>query len=267
MSIFKKILNRAKIWRDFFLDLLFPTECIGCGQEGEILCGYCFKKIKINFNHYCLNCKNKNNFGEFCPECRNKFYLNGVWIAGNYKDKLLSRAIKTYKYKFFKNLNVRLGDFTSLFLRNLINKNKFNRNNLDKGLAWKDLQKIKNFPTTLLNLSASILVPVPIHKKRLRWRGFNQSELLAEIIGKNFNIAISKDLARIKYAKPQAKLNKEKRESSLKDSFVWKGNNLKNKNIILIDDVVTTGATLNECAKILKQNGANEVWGLVIAHG
>ncbi len=267
MHLLNKVQIHANNWRDFLLELLFPTECLGCGAENTLLCKKCFKSLKINYEHYCLNCKTKNNLGEFCERCKDKFSLNGIWIAGNYQDKLIAKIIKTYKYKFSKNLNIHLGNFLSLFLKNTINKNRFSQNNIGQGLHWKNLNKIKNTPNILLDFQNTLIIPVPLHQKRLRWRGFNQSELLAQVICKNFNLDFSNDLKRIKYAKPQAKLNKSQRESSLKNSFVWDGNSLDKKNIILIDDVTTTGSTLNECAKTLKQNGANEVWGLVIANG
>jgi ComF family protein len=267
MPKLNKIKNHVNLWRDFLLDLLFPTECLGCGKENVLLCKKCFRNIKINHENYCLNCKSKNNLGNFCKNCQDTFHLNGVWIAGNYKDKLLAKIIKTYKYKFSKNLNIHLGNFMSLYLKNIINKNRLSQNNLNSFVKWKDLNKIKNTPEILLDFSNTLIIPVPLHQKRLNWRGFNQSELLTQVICKNFNLNTSNNLKRTKYTKPQAKLNKTQRENSLRNSFVWDGNNLNKKNIILIDDVATTGSTLNECAKTLKQNGANEVWGLVIANG
>jgi len=118
------------------------------------------------------------------------------------------------------------------------------------------------------NFSQSLIMPVPLHKKRLRWRGFNQSELLAKGIKKYFNLDLRLDeLIRTKHKKPQTKLSGRKRKENVKGCFFWKGDWLDGKNIILVDDVITTGSTLNECAKVLKENGAGEVWGLVVARG
>ena len=78
---------------------------------------------------------------------------------------------------------------------------------------------------------------------------------------------MEKKLIRIKHKKPQAKLDEAQRQENIKNCFAWVGKKLTGQPIILIDDVTTTGSTLNECAKILKQNGAGEVWGLVVAKG
>ena len=108
-------------------------------------------------------------------------------------------------------------------------------------------------------------MPVPLSKKRLRWRGFNQAELLAEKVAENYGLAMdAANLIRVKHKKPQAKLDEVHRLENIKDCFAWQGSNLNKKNIILIDDVVTTGATLNECAIVLHAAGAAEVWCLVV---
>jgi len=112
------------------------------------------------------------------------------------------------------------------------------------------------------------LVPVPLHIRRERWRGFNQSQLIAEKLSDKFGIEIDcHGLKRVKHGKAQAKLSKSERWENIKGSFFWEKESLSGRNIILIDDVVTTGATLNEAAKVLKENGAGEVWGLVVARG
>lgn len=246
------IKNRALKSRDFFLNLLFPIECLGCGKEKFWLCDECFKKLRFNQTQYCLKCKKENNLGYFCYNCQENYSLDGCLIAGDYQDKLLSLLIKNFKYRFIKNLNAELGNFAVLFLYNL-----------QKNI----IEEYPAYPKIFINLDSSIVVPVPLHKKRLNWRGFNQSEKIAEIIAKSFELNLSLELFREKYKKPQAKLKAKKRKENIKNCFVWKGENLKNSDILLIDDVTTTGSTLNECAKVLKQNGARKIWGLVIANG
>jgi ComF family protein len=118
------------------------------------------------------------------------------------------------------------------------------------------------------------IVPVPLHPRRLRWRGFNQSRLLAEKISKNLapmlEIEIIDVLKRDKNNKAQMKIKKyRERLQNMKDIFSFNAqfgkNILKNKEIMLIDDIATTGATLEECAKVLKENGAKKVFAAVIA--
>ena len=261
------LFNHARSLRDFILNLLFPIECLGCSQEDVWLCDKCFRKIPFNPFNYCLNCKKRNKYGEFCTDCSPNFYLNGVWIAGNYNNYIIVNLIKNLKYYYAKNLADILGKYLSLFLQNLLNKNRLTNINLQQSKIWRQLDKAKQSPLTILNFNQTIIIPVPLHKKRYLIRGFNQAEKLAQIVSKNFNLKINHDLIRIKHKTAQAKLNEKARKHNIKDCFVYRGENLINKNILLIDDVLTTGSTLNECAKVLKENNASEVWGLVVAKG
>lgn len=116
-------------------------------------------------------------------------------------------------------------------------------------------------------LTDTTLIPIPLSKKRLRWRGFNQAELLARELAAAFAYPLNQDLKRIKHAWPQADLNGAERLNNIADSFAWTGTSLGGRTIILIDDVATTGATLNEAARILKTAGAGAIYGLVLAKG
>lgn len=259
--------NAAKVWA-FFLDLIFPIECLNCGREGDWLCEACFKEVKFKPKQYCLHCKKENDFGQFCLPCQVLYNLDGVWIAALYDDKLISQAIKSLKYHFISSLAGVLGKMLISFTDKLINKAGIASRNLKDGVAWQDFNQARNAPLAILNFKDNLIIPVPLSGKRRRWRGFNQAELLARVVAEKYSLEMdNRDLIRIKHKKPQAKLNEVQRLENIKDCFAWQGGNLNNRNIILIDDVVTTGATLNECAGILKANGAGEVWGLVVAKG
>jgi len=112
-------------------------------------------------------------------------------------------------------------------------------------------------------------VPIPLYKIRHRTRGFNQAELLAKEIANYYNLPLEINLLkRIIPTEPQANIkDDEKRKTNIKEVFNVGPAAVQGKNIILIDDVSTTGATLTEAGKILKNNGANKVWGLVVARG
>lgn len=252
-QIIKKVKKiTASMWL-FFLDLVFPIECLGCGRDGLWLCGGCFKKIKFKPRQYCLHCKKENDFGQFCPSCGVNYDLDGVWIAALYDELLISRAIKDLKYHFITALADDLSRLIILFVDKMIEPSR-------------DLKL--NSPAAILNFNDNLVVPVTLAKKRLRWRGFNQAELLARKVAGKYNLELdSGNLIRVKHKKPQAKLAEVARLKNIKDCFEWRGGDLKKKNIILIDDVVTTGATLNECAKVLKAAGAGQVFGLVVAKG
>lgn len=250
--IFHKLKNPALKWRDFIFDLLFPIECLGCGQEKKWLCSRCFALLPFNKKNVCWFCQQPSSFGLTCRVCKKHYALDGLLVAGDYKNTILKQLIKNYKYRFAKDINVVLGNFISNYLINSINHYNF-------------LQSKPKTVFPLINFSQLLIIAVPLHAKRLKWRGFNQSLLLANSLANNLNIEITeKYLYRIKYNPPQSKLNQAKRKRNLSGSFAWSGPKLR-KHILLIDDVATTGTTLNECAKICKANGALSVWGLVVA--
>ncbi|MEI6529761.1 MAG: ComF family protein [Candidatus Falkowbacteria bacterium] len=222
----------------FFLDLLFPLECLNCQTEGNYLCTPCFQKIKTSTKSEQTGAKTNLQIPE----------LNEIYIAGDYEDKILSKLIIKYKYNFLSPLGKILADF-------LIN-------------FWNSLEI--PWPRETL-----LIIPIPLSKKRLRWRGFNQAEILARefctyykiLNNELFDCELNLDLKRQKHRSPQANLNEAERLINIKSAFAWKGKNLSGQNIILIDDVTTTGATLNEAAKTLRTAGANKVYALVLAKG
>ncbi|MDP2736304.1 MAG: ComF family protein [bacterium] len=259
--------NTSRIWL-FFLDLIFPIECLGCAREGYWLCGDCFKEVKFKPKQYCLHCKKENDWGEFCAPCQIVYSLNGVLIAALYDEILISRAIKSLKYHFISGIADDLSKMMILFVDRLLEQAKIIRPGLITGLERRIFEQAKNIPSAILNFKENLIIPVPLSGKRLRWRGFNQAELLAKRVAEKYGLALDKsNLIRIKHKKAQAKLDEIHRQENIKDCFAWQGSNLNKKNIILIDDVVTTGATLNECAKVLKAAGAGEIFGLVVAKG
>jgi ComF family protein len=242
LKIINYIKNHALKERDFVLDLVLPKHCVNCGKEGEWLCNKCQNLLKFK-KQYCFGCKIINQSGKFCVQCKNQYSLDGILIAGDYDNKILAELIKKLKYHFAKDISKILAQFLKDFILDYKQENN-------------------------LNLEDFILIPVPLHKKRENFRGFNQSEEIVRYFASFFNLKINKhNLIKIKNTKAQAKLNEEERRDNIKNSFLWKGNNLKNQNIILVDDVATTGATLNECALVLKENGARKILGLVVAKG
>lgn len=233
------------IAKKFFLDLLFPIFCLGCHKEETWLCQSCFSKIKPDKNQTCPKCQRKTVSGRLCKVCSAAFKLEGVVIASSYKNELLKSAIHVFKYRFAKELVVPL---SQLLIHALENNFSF----LAKA-PW-----LKN----------TILVPIPLHKRRFNWRGFNQAELLARSVGKKFGLPVLRLLKKIKNTTPQTQLNILERHENIKGAFLCKnGDLIFNKTVILVDDVFTTGATLEECAKTLLPFKPKEIWGLVLAKG
>jgi len=212
---------------NFLLDLLFPIKCLGCGAWDTWLCKNC-QKILNNKNKILLN---------------NNKYLSGLYYLTNYREKLIQNIIHQFKYGYTEELAIILGKHLAI----------------------------------LLDQQFDIIIPIPLHHKRFAERGFNQAELLGKQIIINQHVETchgmslqNNILSRTKYTFPQAQLENSARIKNVQNIFAINKNNfeiLKNKKILLIDDVFTTGATMLECAKILQQNQAKEIWGITIAKG
>lgn len=238
-------MSSLSIIKKFFLDLLFPIFCLGCKKEGTWLCQDCLSKIKLNKKQTCPSCGHETFFGEFCEVCSAAFKLNGIITASSYKNELLKSAIHTFKYRFAEDLALPLAEI----LIDALLENKIFLNLLDS----------KN----------TIIVPVPLHKRRYLWRGFNQAELLGREIGKKFGLlTLNNFIVRTKNTTPQTQLNILERKENILGAFSCPRPDLvTEKNVVLIDDVTTTCATLEECAKTLYGGRPRQVWGLVLAKG
>ncbi len=114
-----------------------------------------------------------------------------------------------------------------------------------------------------------MLLPIPLDKQRKKWRGFNQAEELTKLLSKFFKIPFFNNiLIKKNPTLPQTELKEKDRQKNISGAFLCQNQKLiKNKKIFLVDDVYTSGFTMEECAKVLKQNGAKEIWGIVIARG
>ena len=203
---------------------------------GRYICSNCLKKVEYMEWQMCPVCKKRALDGITHPYCKSGYSLDGLYILGHYKGPLKS-AIKLLKYKLVTDLTeelVSLVDINNLVLSKL-----------------------------------DYITSVPLYPTRLRFRGFNQSDLLGKYLGKKLNIPYKNNiLARIKNTKPQAELKRKERLTNLKGAFALQKNiNIEGQNIGIVDDVSTTGTTLSECAKVLKSRSAREVWGIILAHG
>jgi len=182
-----------------------------------------------------------------------KIKLPCLLVACSYKNELLKKAIHTFKYKFVQDLSKPLAVFLIQRLETVFSSEFF-------PAFWKDEVYSSEF----------LVIPVPLHQKRFRWRGFNQAELLGKRVSNFFKLPFGGNvLIRRRYTVPQTEIkNKERRKENIKGAFKCiRPERVKTKRIILVDDVCTTASTLNECAKALSKSGAKEIWGLVLARG
>ena len=196
------------------------------------MCGMCGKPDK---EWICENCFKKLRINIIEKKEYNKFYDKQIYLF-KYRD--IRNLILRYKFNGCSYLN---NTFSSIILKN---------KNLCRKLKFYD-----------------IIIPVPMFDKKKKNRGYNQTELITNKISKKLDIKTStKILIKIKNTKTQSTLKEKQRFKNVQNAFSIKNSNLiKNKNIILFDDIITTGATINECSKILKQNGAKKVIVLALA--
>ncbi len=237
-------------YKNFLLDLFFPVFCLGCKKEGVYLCDDCKATLDILEYQRCLCNKNplilppnQKRHGK-CSRCSNK-KLSGLYFALSYKERSLTKKlIRNFKYKpYIKDLAKTLA---GILIEHLVVSGK-NTEDL-----WEN----------------SILIPVPLDKKKLRSRGYNQSEELTKELATILKVpVIANSLVKIKTTKPQMELSKEEREQNLEGAFLIKKpfDFAQGKKIFLVDDVYTTGSTMEECAGVLRDEGAKIVWGIAIA--
>lgn len=241
----------------FILDIIFPIYCLGCGEEGEWICPVCSEKIKLLEKQACPVCGVESRTGARCFNCRAKTELDGVIAATAFfgkerQETLAKKAIHIFKYRFVKDL---AGPLSEIMIRQL---------------KKREIVKVEKVIIFGPDINDKIIIPVPLHLKRYRWRGFNQAELLADNIALYFKLPVEKSiLLRQKNNIPQAEVKDRKdRIENIKNAFICADSEkVKDKIIIIVDDVATTSATLGECAKALKNSGAREVWGVVVARG
>ncbi len=229
MDILKKLKN-------IILDILFPPICLSCKNlllETEIkdkICTKCLESIQIYSSFFCPKCKSRIPNEEKSCHKEIKFLLAPVT---DYQNSAVKNLIWFLKYHKWQSIIKIIKPVIESYLDIL---------NYD----------FKNF----------IIIPIPLHSDRLQERSFNQSELIAEIISRKIGISLNKDnLKRTKSTKNQAELkNINERIANIENCFALSNpKEINNKNIILVDDVFTSGSTMSEAVKILKQAGAKKI--------
>jgi len=213
----------------FLINTIYPIKCLGCQKSGFLMCSQCSKKLIFLANS---------------PICQETTYLKKIIIALDYKKHLVQKTIKTFKYPpYIESLKTTLGSALMTAIQKFPNDISYLREN--------------NF----------VLIPIPLSVLKLAQRGFNQSELIAIELSQKLSLKYqSQILKKIKNTKSQTNLNAEQRKINIYGVFGIKKNNCP-PNIILVDDIYTTGATLRESAKILHQAGAKEIWAFILAKG
>ena len=249
------------------LDFLFPAPCAGCGRDGGIICPSCAARLTSLTAPYCPICAAPGVSG-ICAECQN-FPRGFDSLRAPYRfEGLIRNAIHRLKYNGEKTAAKPLAALMSQYLQS-------NPADADADAATDDAPTADaataNPPTAdaaIANaLTADALIPVPLHPRRLRRRGYNQSALLAREIGRNLNLPLQENLLiRVKNPQPQAQTpSPQQRRSNVSGNFACRPADASGLTALLIDDVATTASTLSECAAALKTAGATRVHALVLA--
>ncbi len=217
-----------KIW-GVFLDIFFPPLCLGCRK-------------------YLNTTQEKNDF--LCSACFNgietyktvfqtdpHFTLMAV---GSYEDRALKNLIHYFKYEGFLKARQPL----EIIMVKYLEANPL----------------VRQLPAD------TVIIPIPLHPSRLRKRGFNQAQLISEILSQRLNLPVTnKLLGRTRNTEAQIKVpNKEEREENIRGAFKFLGNRCP-ENVILVDDIYTSGATMKEAIKVLRRAGAKNITAFVIA--
>lgn len=224
------------------LNILFPETCPVCQKPSSDhktapICADCWATVKPYEGSSCIKCGTPlvSDLSSTCGEChKNEPFFDNAQCFGLHEGAL-QKAISLFKFHGIKRLSYPLSEKILL----------------------------KKLP------QADILLPVPLHKKRLKYRGFNQSALLGKYIAQRSDMPLSLNtLVRIKNTVPQVGLSAVDRERNIKNAFdVVSKEKIKGKRVMLVDDVFTTGATVRECSMVLKQAGAEKVYVVTLTHG
>jgi ComF family protein len=215
------------------LDLLYPPRCVHCRQPGQWWCAACNAQAQVIHDPICPHC-GRPQFSALCPQCRRSpIEIDGIRSAVVFEGPL-RQAIHHLKYNGKTSLAEPLGRFI--------------------------VARWKTDP-----LPADVIVPVPLHATRLRERGYNQSTLLAQQLSPACGLPVAEEaLERTKATLPQVTLDAQQRRANVQDAFRACADRVRGKQVLLMDDVCTTGATLAACSQALKQAGAQSVWALTL---
>ena len=230
---------------DPFLTLLYPPRCLVCKALGESgLCAACAGQITPVAAPFCPVCgQTLLPDAEGCLHCRRRLPAFARARALGAYDGVLRHAIHQFKYRDRPQMAVPLGHLLAAYAR--------------------------DHAPELNGLRFDALLPMPMHPNRQRQRGYNQSERLARVVGNEISLPLlTKALIRTRPTRPQVGLAGDARRTNLRGAFEVKQPLLvAGKTLLLIDDVVTSGSSLHECAVVLKAAGAKAVYALTLAAG
>lgn len=226
-----------------WIEILYPRHCPVCHDiavpRGQKICTSCKEKLKPITGPRCYKCSKplESREQEYCTDCQKPHHFDqgiGIFTYGS----VLKESLFRLKYGNRQEYGIFYGQFAAQYSRKQIE-------------IW----------------NPQVIIPIPLHKKKLAKRGYNQAELIASALGRELGIKTDTTVLKRKiYTKPQKDLSNRERKKNLEHAFEVRGD-LPWKRILLVDDIYTTGATIDEAAKTLKKAGAEKVWFLTIGIG
>lgn len=215
--------------------LVFPARCVNCEELGAYICPKCRAKIIRIKAQSCPLCHRITARGELCGACKSKSALTGVVALGYFHDPILREVIHKLKYEELSAISLELSGMLVEVIRSL-------------------------------NIPVDLITYVPMSRKHKNERGYNQAELMAREISRQLEVPLYRGIVKSKTTKHQVGLRRKERITNLRGAFSLKNDRLLvGKKVLVVDDVLTTGATLGECARALRAAGATRVWGAVLA--
>ncbi len=241
----KQLANVVKKGGRRILNVLYPPKCLICevilAPDEYGCCHSCAGKLPFIEPPYCLKCGKPvySAETEYCMDCQKQSHVFTKGIALWSYDEQVRKAVYRFKYK---------------------NRREY------AGYFGEEL--IKRYGRQMRGWDADAVIPVPLHKKRLKRRGFNQAELIAKEIGRRLEVPVEPDMVfRIVNTRPQKELNEKERHKNLKNAFKISKNVVKLKKIILVDDIYTTGATADAIARLLLRAGVEKIYVVILCIG
>ena len=237
MGLGENILNWIK-------DMIYPKSCPMCDvvlKRDELICKRCNKKLKYIVEPKCKKCGRglDDVRKEYCGDCGRGLHVYDSGIAAFVYDDMVSHSIYRFKYHNRRTYAEFYG----------------------AAIAYKYREQIRRW-------DADVIIPVPIYKKKLKKRGFNQAALIGRELGKKLCIPVDeKYLSRVVNTKPQKEMSGLDRKKNVEKAFKIVENVVKYKKIILVDDIYTTGSTIDACARVLLAAGVEEIYFVSLSIG
>jgi competence protein ComFC len=239
------MLEKLKELKDGVLDAVLPAACVSCGTEGRYICEKC-EIFLVEASFICPFCRQASFAGERHVVCAPRHGLDGLASIWEYEGAV-QRLLHLIKYNGVAHTVEEVVERACDSM--MLDQKRF-----------AAFLSFLFFPDTLVAY-------VPMHRRKEKHRGFNQTELFANALAKRTKNKVVRLLEKSKETKPQVDLNKEERLYNVQESFVFSArSDLPDiKKVVLVDDIWTTGATMKECCKVLKKAGIQEVWGFTLA--